>query len=269
MTSSRTIWFVALLGLLPAAAMGDELVVEFTPLPTEGGQALLCPVQMAITNQSEHELDSLSVRWEHGGPTIVIPATIAPAQRIELTSSLPAIATTQTFAVTATGPAQPLSATATIVWPEPIVDAGGLIAPDLYDRLVPDACPWSSAQRRRILLIALGAALLLAAAAMLRQSKRRLIALLLIVAACTVGVGVWASAHVYVDERIASDGRHLLLQSRRTVTWRSDRMDLAPLYASRQHLMEDMTVIGPDQTVLTLPSGQPQLLRLPAPVAGD
>ena len=30
-----------------------------------------------------------------------------------------------------------------------------------------------------------------------------------------------------------------------------------------------LTVIGPDQTVLTLPSGQPQLLRLPAPVAGD
>ena len=267
MRGRRLILVAMLLSILSAAETAAHFSAEMTPLPTSGDEQLFRPVQLAVDNHTNRTIRSLRLRWQHGGPTIVIPAALAPQQEVELTVHLPAIATTQTFDLIAVADDRPdagnIAVTATIVWPGSLDRAGGLIAPNVYDRLAPHGSVWSGRQRQRIVLFILAAGLLLAGAAMIRRPARRNIALALIVMLCAVGVGVWASVHGYVNEQLSPNGRYVILHSRRTITWRTRRTDLIPLYASRQHLMEDTTVVDSAGMTLTLPAGQVQLLLLP------
>ena len=96
MTGSQFSLVLLLLCALPLTAVAG-LSAELTPLSTDAAQPLLRPVRVTIHNDSDRDVESLQVQWQHGGPTMVVSATISPGQTVDLTASLPAVATIQTF----------------------------------------------------------------------------------------------------------------------------------------------------------------------------
>ncbi len=267
----RRLRTILLGGLLIAAATSvaaADVGLALSPADNAHAAAPFRPATLAISNDTDHTLTEIRLRWQFGGPAFIYPITVAPRGDLSQPIRLAALAARQQyqaeFSFEGQSASDPIVTTAAIAWPEAAVNPGAFIHPAEYDRLrtIP---AWSNSHRRRIILVAVAAGLLLAASMLLQRPGHRLGAAGLIIAAALAAVIAFAWSQPVVLEHLSEDGL-LALTPRRTTTWQTSRADLQPIYASRQQMMEDTTAISPDGISVQLTPPRRQLFRQITPL---
>lgn len=231
---------------------------------------------LTIDNQGNELIQTVVMRWRHGGPVFVFPVAVAPHTTDTIRVYLPACSPQQTYDVKFLAGDEidsPVIAKLDIgiAWPAKYVATSNriFIDPSKYEIAFEPSQPtvWSASLLKNIFIYALLASCALAGTLFIRRRRRRLAAALAIIA-LSVGVSIFElqnqKTHQSVIIPCENDPylhNYKILTSRRTTQWRHWSPLLFPIYYHRQQMADDdMIVHARDGITLTLHPGKYRIL---------
>lgn len=249
----------ALLAVTPLAAQPTAALAP-APKQEEGffRQAIL-----TLENRTSQTVQAVRLQPVGGGPTIFWPCVVPASAKQDITVPLPALSTSQPYAVALLAAPEPLGTpfaetTATITWPAELVRR---------EMTQADVEPvnFPAGVKRNAMLLMMFALLAMAGSMLIRRRGLRLILLAVVVAGTMSAAGIYLHRLSDVREvRIPGQGTQrpiLAVSALRSTTWQSHQ-PLVPLYQTMGELRGDRLIIHPDHAVyLPLQAGQTRLFR--------
>jgi hypothetical protein len=222
--------------------------------------------QVDVDNRTGRIVQAVTVQDVRGGPTILLPITIAPNTKRSVLLPLPPTSVDQVYRVALQAGPEVTSFVLEqsehhVAWdPEAVETAlAVLIDPQAYDQRAGQTPVWPQAFRQNVLLLAGIAGLAMVGPLFIRRRRLRLAVTVAVVAAATIGSAAWLNRQPLLFAR--QDGPIVTVACRRTCCWWDWRGGLVPLYAVQRESTEDnATVVIPGGAIRT--TMRPDVMRL-------
>ncbi len=235
-----------------AASMAAELTPAEEPKPDIWPYS---PAKLTLTNTSDVPVEQISLRWLHGGPTLVWAVELAPGQEKVIDIFLPAAWPDQEYEVALLGADGRAAASyeATINWPDELVRSDAFIDTHTWGRWNPSPAEWDHASRGNAFIAVALVCVAASGTLLVGRSRLRVLSSAVAVVAGTAIVAVllpnatdtWSPPADVASGRVEGPPRELLATAaRRTAVGKLDDEILAPVYLSRGDMAQDTMVLN-------------------------
>lgn len=223
--------------------------VTLTPAPQGKAAQPYRAAELDLTNNSTQVARAVWLRWQEGGPAILVPVILPGGAEKTITLPLPPLSQQQAFDIRLLAGETPDAAvvgrtTAEIAWPPDQVAAEQFRATPEQAAVAERPPFWPPSTLLAIWLLVLLSGLAFAGLLFIRSSWHRISMLIVASAACTLAVTKFLQSQPILVEKSAP-GRALVVAARRTATWHNDANVVIPLYLSSRQMQKDGLLIRP------------------------
>ena len=241
-------------GLVPAAIAAADVTLTLTPQDkARPGDSPWQTARLTIRNDTDRLIRAVSLRWEAGGPVLLLPVPVAPGTTYDgLPIALPALSQHQRYTVRLLQ-ADRLDAAAVaeqaaeITWdPRQVEQTADVVFDPMACADWSEALPrWPGPLLRLLFGLAVLGSVLAGATMLVRRPGLRIAMAAAAVCGTAAAVGLVAARHEALLVRYAGqpEGSLVVLTCRRTSTWTAPG-DWVPVYRNAAQMASDTTVLS-------------------------